>query len=172
MPLTDLTSTVLAAEIVDFDELKKMNENQATTLLWRMHAELQKKGERYGAEIVKFYEGGILLTFPDHVGALRCAVAAQQEFQLWPEVPVRMGIHEGTVIIEKDKAYGGGIEGARQIESVGVEGAVLISKKVKLSLGDRPKWETRFYGEFSFENREEPVALYALAEEGLVTPAS
>lgn len=172
MPSTDLISTVLAAEIVDFDELKKQNENRATTLLWRMHAELQKKGERYGAEIVKFYEGGILLTFPDHVGALRCAIAAQQEFRLRPEVPVRMAIHKEAVIIEKDKAYGEGIEGARQIESVGVAGAVLISEKVKQLLEDRPEWDIRFYGEFSFEDREEPVAVFALVAEGLVVPAA
>ena len=172
MPISDLTSTVIAAEIVDFDELKKKSENQATTLLWRMHAELQKKGERYGAEVVKFYEGGILLIFPDHLGAVRCGIVAQQEFQLRPEVPVRMGIHVGTVVVERDKIYGEGIEGARQIESVGVAGAVLVSEKLKQRLGNLPKWETRFYGEFSFGNRAEPVAVFALVGEGLVVPSA
>ena len=54
----------------------------------------------------------------------------QKELQKEPKVKLRIGIHSGDVVYDKQGLYGDCVNLASRIESISVPGAVLISDKV------------------------------------------
>jgi TolB-like protein len=102
--------------------------------------------------------------------AIRCAIALQSGFHNDPKVPVRIGIHSGTVVTEGDKVYGDSVNIASRIESMGIPGAILVSKKVRDELKNQPDLLMPSLGSFEFKNVEEPMEVFALANEGFAVP--
>ena len=115
--------------------------------------------------IVNFYGDGALCIFQNPVEALYAAMELQLGFQQTPVIPVRMGLHSGTVVTEGDKVYGDSINIASRIESVGLPGAVLISKKMRDEIKNQPEFRFTSLGNFEFKNVDEPIELFALSNE-------
>lgn len=87
-----------------------------------------------------------------------------------PSVPVRIGLHMGSVVVEEDKVYGDSVNLASRIESLSVPGAVLFSRTIRNEIKNQPDIKMASLGSFSFKNVEEPVEVFALANEGFLIP--
>ena len=53
---------------------------------------------------------------------------------------------------------------------MGVAGGILVSKSVKNQIGNKPEFSLIPLGAFHFKNVEEPLEVYAVANEGIVVP--
>ncbi len=163
-------AAILFADIAGYTALMQKDETLASTLLKRFQNELTEKVSNHNGSIVNFYGDGALCTFQNPLEAMRCAIAAQSSFQAEPKVPVRIGIHSGTVVFEGDKVYGDSINLASRIESMGIPGAILVSKKVRDELKNQPDLLMPSLGKFEFKNVDEPMEVFALANEGFAVP--
>ena len=163
-------AAILFADIVGYTALMQKDETQASILIRHFQQQLEKEVIAHNGKIVNFYGDGALCTFQIPIEAVRAAMALQIAFQNEPKVPVRIGIHSGTVTYEGDKIFGDSVNITSRIESMGIAGGILISKKVRDEVKNNPDLKLQSLGNFEFKNVEEPMAVFALANEGMVVP--
>lgn len=82
-----------------------------------------------------------------------------------------MGLHSGDVFFKADNVYGDSVNIASRIESLGVAGSVLFSKRIRQHIDNQPEFEIKDLGEIDFKNVDKTMKVYALANQGLVIPA-
>ena len=163
-------AAILFADVVGYTKLMQKDESAASIWLRRFQNDINESINTYNGTIVNFYGDGALCTFQNPLEAIRCAIALQSGFQNEPIVPVRIGIHSGTVVTEGDKVYGDSVNIASRIESMGIPGAILVSKKIRDELKNQPDLLMPSLGSFEFKNVEEPMEVFALANEGFAVP--
>ena len=163
-------AAILFADIQGYTALMQKDEQNASILLRHFQQQLEEKVAAHKGQIVNFYGDGALCTFQIPIDAVRCGMALQTAFRNKPTVPVRIGIHSGTVTLEGDKIFGNSVNITARIESMGVAGGILLSKKVRDEVKNNPDLQMQSLGSFEFKNVEEPMEVFALANDGLVIP--
>lgn len=83
----------------------------------------------FDGRIVNFYGDGALCRFNNPLEAVRCAMSLQNTFSENPNIPIRFGLHMGTIVFENEKVYGDSVNIASRIESMGVPGAFCFQKR-------------------------------------------
>ena len=161
---------ILFADIQGYTALMQRDEAQASQLLQKFRNTLNEKVAYHSGEIINNYGDGCLCTFESAVDAMTCAKEAQLLFQEAPKVPVRIGLHSGDVFFEDNNVFGDSVNIASRIESLGVAGAVLFSKRVKRDIANQTDFKVQSVGEFDFKNVEKTMEVFGLANEGLVIP--
>ena len=161
---------ILFADIVGYTALMQKDEAQASELLQKFRHTLNEKVVQHSGEIINNYGDGCLCTFESAVDAMTCAKAVQLIFQVAPIVPVRIGLHSGDVFFEDDNVFGDSVNIASRIESLGVAGAVLFSKRIKRDIVNQTEFKVQSLGEFHFKNVEKDMEVFALTNDGLVLP--
>jgi TolB-like protein/class 3 adenylate cyclase len=161
---------ILFADIQGYTAIMQKDELSASRVLRRFHEELETKVKNHEGSIVNFYGDGALCIFQNPVEALRAAMELSASFQLDPLIPVRIGLHSGSIVIEQDKVFGDSINIASRIESLGWPGAILLSKKIRDEIKNQPEFNLKSLGLFDFKNVDEPLELFALANEGFFVP--
>lgn len=161
---------ILFADIEGYTALMQKDVERATIILRRFQKELEEQVTTHRGTVVNFYGDGALCTFQTPIEAVRCAIRLQNDFKTDPHVPVRVGIHSGTVMQEGDKIFGDSVNLTSRIESMGVVGSVLLSKKVRDDIKNHADLTLQSLGTFHFKNVEESLEVYAVTNEGLVAP--
>ena len=161
---------ILFADIQGYTAIMQKDEQLASNVLRRFHEELESKVKNHDGRIVNFYGDGALCIFQNPVEAMHAAMELSRSFQRAPTIPVRMGLHSGSVVIEQDKVFGDSINIASRIESLGWPGAILLSKKIRDEIKNQPAFKLNSLGLFDFKNVDEPLELFALANDGFVVP--
>ena len=163
-------AAILFADIAGYTALMQKNENRARTLVRKFQDTMARQVKANRGQLVQFYGDGCLCTFDSAVAAMRCASSTQRIFQSEPKVPVRIGLHSGDVVFEAENVFGDSVNIASRIESLGVPGAILFSKRIKRHISNQPEFEVQSLGEFDFKNVEKTMEVFALANEGFVIP--
>ena len=164
-------AAILFADIVGYTSLMQTDEQHASTLLRHFQNQLEEKVAQHNGRIVNFYGDGCLCTFQIPLYAVRCGMALQLAFDESLKTPVRIGIHSGTVTMEDDKIFGDSVNITSRIESMGVAGSILLSSRVRKDVKNNPDLKLQSLGSFEFKNVEEPMEVFALANEGLTIPS-
>lgn len=163
-------AAILFADVVGYTSLMQKDESAATTQLRRFQSTITDEVQNHAGEIGNFYGDGALCIFNSPIEAMRCAIALQTSFGKDEKVPVRVGIHSGTVIQEGEKVFGDSVNIAARIESMGIPGSILVSKRVRDELKNHPDILLPSLGSFDFKNVEESMEVFALANEGFMIP--
>ncbi len=163
-------TAILFADIVGYTTMMQEDEHTATIAVRKFQSAMKKRVEEFNGRIVNFYGDGALCLFDIPLLAVRSAMAIQAEFNLEPKIPVRIGIHSGTVTFEGDKVFGDSINVASRIESAALPGSILLSKKVRDDVKNNPDLKITALGNYNFKNVQEPVEVYAITNEGLNVP--
>jgi adenylate cyclase len=164
-------AAILFTDIEGYTALVAQQEGAAARLRARHREILDKEHQRHHGRLIQNYGEGTLSTFASAVEAVRCALDMQQLFSLPPQVPVRMALHIGDIIVEEQQVIGDGVNLAARIQSLGVAGSVLLSDKVNDEILNHPDLQTVPVGTYQFKNILRPVEVFALNHEGLVVPA-
>jgi predicted ATPase len=107
--------------------------------------------------------------FPSALGAVEAAVAIQRDLTL-ADVPVRIGIHVGEVMVEPERLTGEAVNIASRIESFSVAGGVMLSDSAYDQIKSRSELDVVGMGRYRLKNVGRPYELYAISAEGLVVP--
>ena len=161
---------ILFIDIIGFTALMQKNEKEATAKLRRFQAELDRITNKHQGQIVNSYGDGALCTFSLPLQAVKCAMELHRTFGFGEKIPVRMGIHSGSVIFENGKIFGDSVNISSRIESMGVEGSILVSKTVRDDIKNQHDLRFHSLGHFEFKNVDEPIEVFALAGAGYVVP--
>ena len=163
-------AAILFADVVGYTKLMQENEQAATKQLRYFQKSMNEIVQDHHGAVVNFYGDGALCTFSTPLEAIRCGMALQESFSKENGVPVRIGIHSGTIVQESGKVFGDSVNIASRIESMGIAGSILLSKNVRDELKNKPEFLLAPLGSYEFKNVEEPVTVFALINEGFPVP--
>ena len=164
-------AAILFVDVVGYTALMQKDEQLAINNLNKFKQELERLVPSHQGEIIQFYGDGCLVIFSSSVDAVSCARELLEAYQSEPQVPVRIGLHAGDVMFKEGGVFGDAVNLASRVESMGVPGAILFSKKVRDELRNQPQLRMVSLGRFSFKNVEEPMEVFALADKNAAIPS-
>jgi TolB-like protein/class 3 adenylate cyclase len=163
-------AAILFTDIVGYTAMMQKDEQQALAVTRHYTSALKQSTQTFHGKILNDYGDGSLCSFPSVTEAVKAAVQIQQQLQQEPKVPLRIGIHVGELFFEEDKVMGDSVNVASRIQSLGQANTILFSKEVSYKLKNQPEYKSISLGKFEFKNVDEPLEIFALANDGLIVP--
>src|SRR5258706_5731831 len=170
MQPTRRLAAILFTDIVGSTSMMQRDEQHAMSIHKRYGAVLKECVLSRGGEILNDFGDGSLCTFHSATEALRCAIEMQQKFQIEPKVPLRIGLHVGEIFFEDGKVFGDGVNVASRVQSLGIANSILFSSEICSKIKNQQEFKSISIGKFHFKNVDEPMEVFAVANEGLAVP--
>jgi predicted ATPase/class 3 adenylate cyclase len=160
---------VMFTDMVGYTALFQADERVALDKRNRYTAAVERHHETFGGTIVQRLGDGTMGMFPSSLAAVQAAVDIQRELA-GHDVPARIGIHVGEVIVEPHGLIGDPVNIASRIESFAVPGGVMLSDVAYDQLKNRSDIAAVSLGRFKLKNVGRPFELFAVVAEGIVVP--
>ena len=122
-------AAIMFTDIVGYTSLMGESEKRTFEIINTNRRIHQKHVEEHHGRIVKELGDGLLSVFENGTEAVLCALEIQKEAKE-ANIPLRIGIHEGEVVIENGDVFGDGVNIASRIESEAATGGICISDAV------------------------------------------
>ena len=161
---------IMFADMTGFTAMMQEDEAKAKILRNRQQQTLENLIPGHNGTIVQFFGDGTLSIFDSAIDAVKCGIEIQKELQKEPKVKLRIGIHSGDVVYDTKGLYGDCVNLASRIESISAPGGILISDKVFDEVKNQSEIKTIPLGKVNLKNVKQPIAVHAIANEGLVIP--
>lgn len=163
-------AAILFADIAGYTAIMQQDEKRGLQLLDKFQAVLQKEVNNSNGEIIKNVGDGSICIFSTALSCVECAKAVQAAMLAAPEVPLRIGLHEGDIVFKGDDIYGDTVNVTSRIESMGVAGNVLLSQSLYQKVKNQANLNFQSLGVFAFKNVEVPLEVYALKGTNFIIP--
>ena len=160
---------VMFTDMVGYTALLQADERLGLDKRDRYMSALESHHDAFGGTIVQRLGDGSMSMFPSSLAAVLAAVAIQQELAA-QEVPVRIGVHVGEVVVEPERLTGVAVNIAARIESFAVPGGVMLSDSAYDQIKNRSDVGVVRLGRFRLKNVGRPFELYAVSADGIVVP--
>ncbi len=157
------------ADIEGYTALFQRNEPAAIKQVNDHRTDLEDVTHKYNGQIIQFYGDGSATVYDSVIDAVKCAIELQQLSAI-DRIPIRIGIHMGDLLFKDNDIFGDVVNVASRIQSSGIPGSILISKKVADELDNHPDVHIKRIGLFALKNVKEKVELFAINEPGLTVP--
>ena len=163
-------AAILFTDIVGYTAMMQQDEQNAVSITKRYTSVLKQLVPLHGGEILNDYGDGCLCSFSSATEAVRCALQIQKQLRDEPKVPLRIGVHIGEVLLEDGKIFGDGVNVASRIQSLAQGNSILFSKEIFDKIKNQPDFKSISLGSFEFKSVDEPMEVFALANDGLTVP--
>ncbi|MDX1479516.1 MAG: adenylate/guanylate cyclase domain-containing protein [Saprospiraceae bacterium] len=164
-------AAIVFADIAGYTALMQTDEERALSWLNHFSTTVRSQAKAHNGEVAQFYGDGCLLLFDSVQDAVVACENMQRSFvDPTVNVPVRIGVHNGEVVYRDDNVFSDSVNIASRIESMGIPGSILISKTAQSQIRNKPRFALVSLGHFDFKNVEEPIEVFALANQGLEVP--
>jgi adenylate cyclase len=163
-------AAVVFNDIQGYTSLMQENEAYAIQLRQRHKEVVDRLTREFKGTIIQYYGDGTLSIFDTSLDAVQCALSMQQEFSKVPQIPLRIGINAGDILLGPDGIYGDSVNIASRIERMSVPGSVLISERVFEEIKNYGGIQTRDLGQFELKNVRHPMNIHAVISEGVKVP--
>ncbi|MCB0751075.1 MAG: adenylate/guanylate cyclase domain-containing protein, partial [Ignavibacteriae bacterium] len=165
-------AAIMFTDIEGYTRLMQQNEEQAIQLRIKHREIFNSFTKIFGGRILQYFGDGTLSIFSSAIDAINCAIEMQLNFRKDPNVPVRIGIHTGDIILSDDEIIGDGVNIASRIESLALAGSILISGKVYDEIKNQKSINANFVKSINLKNVSKPIDVYAISNEGLIVPSA
>lgn len=162
-------SAIMFTDLAGYTAMMQKDEFNAKGIRDRHRLILEREIAANDGKILQYYGDGALSIFNSTISASNAAVSIQNA-SIEQDIPLRIGIHSGDIVVDDEGVYGDGVNIASRIESFSVPGSVMISDKVYDDIKNHQYLAPQLMGEFELKNVTKPVEVYALTSEGLVVP--
>ena len=160
-------AAIVFTDIVGFTKLSSENEPSALALLEKQRNVLKPIVHKYSGEWMKEIGDGLLLTFDTTRDAVFCAIEIQKVTKPIKDLNLRIGIHQGEVVIQGSDVVGDDVNIASRIEPFSPSGGVSISDRVNASLNRDPEFETVLVGSPNLKGVSQEIRIYNIISHGL-----
>ncbi len=164
-------STILFASIANYKSFIQSNEEKALVALNHFNSAIEKVSRANSGQIIKNFGDSALLSFDSTTDGGKCANDLQNIALKEIDIPITIGMHLGEVVFKDDNAFGDGVNIASRLESIAVEGSLLISRAIRDQIKNKPEFRLKSLGSLEFKNIEDPVDVFALANKDLNIPS-
>jgi adenylate cyclase len=171
MTVTRRLAAILAADVVGFSKL--VGEDEAGTLAALKEirkAIVNPVLPEHGGRIFKLMGDGLLAEFPSAVQAVQAAIVMQERLRernaketTGKTIEVRIGIHQGDVVVEGADLLGDGVNVAARLEALAEPGGICISGRVHEDALGKVALNAQDMGEQSLKNIARSVRAYRVS---------
>lgn len=170
MSQTRQLAAIMFTDISGFTALMGNDEQKAHDILKKNRALQKPIIEQFNGTWIKELGDGVLASFSTVSDALNAAFKIQEQCNAAKDFQLSIGIHQGEIVLEDGDIYGDAVNVASRIQTLGVPGSVLFSKKVKDEIRNKAEFQTVLLGSFEFKNVEEPLEVFAISNPGFTVP--
>jgi TolB-like protein/Tfp pilus assembly protein PilF len=163
-------AAILFTDIVGSTSMMQKDEQIAMSVHKRYVAVLKQSVEASDGQILNDYGDGSLCTFHSATKALLCAIEMQLQFRQEPQVPLRIGLHVGEIFFEDGQVFGDAVNVASRVQSLGIANSILFTSEICSKIKNQQEFKSMSLGKFHFKNVEEPMEVFALANDGFAVP--
>ncbi|SVB46892.1 uncharacterized protein METZ01_LOCUS199746, partial [marine metagenome] len=171
MPSSDKPTRRLAAivftDIVGFTKLTAEDQTKAAALLVKQRALLKPLVESMKGKWVKEIGDGLLLIFETVTDAVKCCIEIQQILKPIEHLNLRIGIHQGEILITENDVIGDDVNITARIEPFSAEGGIAISNKVNDALVREEEFVTKYLGKPKLKGVGQTVEVYCITSHDL-----
>ncbi|HLF46938.1 MAG TPA: adenylate/guanylate cyclase domain-containing protein [Chitinophagaceae bacterium] len=163
-------AAIMFTDIVGYTALMGKDEQKAFELLVK-NRQIQKPIiEEHNGRWIKELGDGVMSSFNTVSDAVNAAIKIQEACNVAKDFQLSIGIHQGEIIFDNNDIYGDAVNIASRIQTLGVPGSVLFSKKIADEIKNKAEFHTISLGSFDFKNVDEPMEVFALANPGFIVP--
>ena len=139
-------AAIVFTDIVGFTKLSASDQSKASEILKLQRKILKPLVEKYNGEWIKEMGDGLLLIFGTVMEAVECCIEIQKASNNIEHFDLRIGIHQGEILIDVDDVIGDDVNVASRIEPFAATGGIAISDKVNTSLDRETVFDTKYIG--------------------------
>ncbi len=158
---------IVFTDIVGFTKLSSENQSKASELLKMQRKLFQPIVSNYQGKWVKEIGDGLLLTFDTVIDAVECSIKLQELAKQNEGLKLRIGIHQGEVLIDNGDVIGDDVNIAARIEPFSATGGIAISNRVNDSLVREEQYKTKFIGKPRLKGVGQKIEIYCIISQGL-----
>ena len=122
-------AAIVFTDIVGFTKLTAKDQTLASSLLEKQRNLLKPIVEDHGGKWIKEMGDGLLLIFDTVTDAVECCIQIQEVTKPIDELVLRIGIHQGEILMLDNDVIGDDVNVAARIEPFSAPGGVAISGK-------------------------------------------
>jgi len=155
-------AAIMFTDIVGYTSLMGKDEKKAFDTIKKnrlIHLRLIKKNR---GRWLKEMGDGILASFSSSIDAVMCAVSIQHAADEM-NIPLRIGIHQGDVIFEKNDVLGDGVNIASRIQGVATINGIVISETVYRDVRNKDGLDIESLGTQTLKGVESPLGIYRVS---------
>ena len=170
--MTSISSTcklaaIVFTDIVGFTEFTANNEPLAIQLIETQRITLKPIVEKHRGEWLKEIGDGLLFSFSSSIEAVRCSIEIQETLKDVDELSIRIGIHQGDIILKDGDVFGDDVNIAFRIESFSPVGGISISDKVHKDISGVSDIKTSFIGHRKLKGVEQETKVRCVSSHNL-----
>jgi adenylate cyclase len=166
-------AAILAADVAGYSRLIGVDEEGTLGRLKSIRAEIiDPVIAAHRGRLVKTTGDGLLADFSSVVDALRCGVEIQREIAgRGTETPadrrieLRIGIHQGDIVVEDGDIFGDGVNVAARLEALAEPGGICVSARVQEDAAGRLDLSFADLGEQNLKNIARPIRVYRIGSD-------
>jgi class 3 adenylate cyclase len=131
---------VFAADVAGFSGRMSLNETLTVSAINEIQALGRVELDKHDGWLFGMAGDGLFATFESAVSAVSCALELQRGLKERPhlaDMPLRIGIHLGEVLIDNDIPYGETLNIAARLEALAEPGGILVSGPVMDAVASR-----------------------------------
>ena len=152
---------LLAADVVGYSRLLGADEAGTLDSLRAMRRDIfDPLLAEHGGRIFKTTGDGLLAEFPSAVQALRCAIAVQERLRDLGGLQLRIGLHQGDVVVQGDDLLGDSVNIAARIEPLAEPGGIAMSGRVHEDAAGKVTLIVEDLGTPELKNIAQPIRVF------------
>ncbi len=163
-------AAIMFTDIVGYTALMGNDEQKAFEILKKNRLLQKPVIEKYNGKWIKELGDGVMASFTTATDAVAAAMEIQKACITANDFKLRIGLHMGEVVFEESDVFGDGVNIASRIETLGVGGAILLSKSIRDQIKNNTEVEVVSLGSYEFKNVDEAVHIFAISNPGFVIP--
>ena len=160
-------AAIVFTDIVGFTKLTSKDQSQASSLLKTQRKLFQPIVSQFNGTWIKEMGDGLILTFETVTDAVNCCIKLQDTSKQIDNLSLRIGIHEGEILIEDNDIIGDDVNIAARIEPFSAPGGIAISNKVHDAIVRESEFNTKYLGKPKLKGVGQKVEVYCITSHGL-----
>ena len=163
-------AAIVFTDIVDFTHLSSIDEIKALDLIDKQRELLKPIVKSHEGEWLKEIGDGLLFSFKSSIEAVDCAIEIQSITKEYEDLDLRIGIHQGDILIRNQDIFGDDVNIASRIESCAAPLGIAISHKINGDISSNPKYQTKFLLSPKFKGVKQHIDVFAIINDNLPEP--
>ena len=160
-------AAIVFTDIVGFTEITAYDQSQALDILKQQRKILKPLVELYNGKWVKEIGDGLLLIFDTVTDAVNCSIDIQNKTKSIDNIYLRIGIHQGEIVLQENDVIGDDVNIASRIEAFSATGGIAISNKVNDAIIREKEFKTECIGKPKLKGVSQEVKVYCITSHGL-----
>ncbi|MCH7612997.1 MAG: tetratricopeptide repeat protein [Candidatus Marinimicrobia bacterium] len=160
-------AAIMFTDISGYTALSAKDEEKALDLIELQRELLKPIVAEFGGDWLKEIGDGLLLSFPSSKQAVNCAIKIQQTVKEIEDLNLRIGIHQGDILVKSGDVFGDDVNIASRIEPFAAVGGVAISDKVHRDISSSPEITTKYVGRPRLKGVTQKVEVYCITSNNL-----